>query len=105
MVNLPAHWGPANLDVFKTENFMYSGARDLNRAKASILLPLGKGFPRGRAAHLVGVQNSSEPWDWERRLAHGEQLESVVLFAFDQFSMIGYKLPLGPGNRRSGFMG
>ncbi len=106
VVNLPgAPWSPANLDVFKTENFSYTGARNLNKAKESILLPMSKGFSRGRMAHLVGVHNSSEPWDWERRLAEGEQCESIVLFAFDQFSMIGYRLPLATGERRSGFQG
>lgn len=106
VINLPvASWGPASLDVFKTENFSYTGARNLNKARQSILAPLTNGFPRSRMSHLVGVQNSSEPWDWERRLARGEQCESVVLFAFDQFSMIGYRLPLEPGARRSSFMG
>jgi len=106
VVNLPgAPWSPANLDVFKTENFGYTGARNLNKAKESILLPLSRGFSPGRAAHLVGVHNSSEPWDWERRLAKGEQCESIVLFAFDQLSMIGYRLPLGAGERLSAFLG
>jgi len=106
VVNLPgASWSPANLDVFKTEKFTYTGARNLNKAKESILLPLSKGFSRGRTAHLVGVHNSSEPWDWERRLAEGKQCESIVLFAFDQLSMIGYRLPLGAGERRSAFQG
>ena len=106
VVNLPgSQWGPANLEVFKTENFTYTGARNLNKARESILLGLTRGFPRNRNSHLVGVMNSSEPWDWERRLANGELCESVVLFAFDQFSMIGYRLPLGPGSRRSRHQG
>jgi hypothetical protein len=106
IVNLPGDsWGPANLTPFKTENFTYTGARDLNKCMASITLPMGKGFVRSAMAHLVGVGDSSQPWDWERRLAHGELCESVVLFAFDQFSMIGYGLPLSPGQRRSAFMG
>ncbi|MBI3667256.1 MAG: hypothetical protein HY236_13700 [Acidobacteria bacterium] len=106
VANLPGSpWGPDQLEVLKTENFTYTGARNLNKARASILLPLARGFPRNRMAHLVGVGNSSEPWDWERRLARGEYCETVVLFAFDQFSMIGYRLPLSPGSRRSEFMG
>ncbi|HYM09936.1 MAG TPA: hypothetical protein VEU62_04355 [Bryobacterales bacterium] len=106
IVNLPgAPWGPANLTAFKTENFTYTGDRDLNKCMASITLPMSKGFARSAMAHLVGVGDSSQPWDWERRLAHGELCESVVLFAFDQFSMIGYGLPLSPGQRRSAFMG
>jgi hypothetical protein len=105
VVNLPGQWDPTNLDVFKTENFTYTGSRDLNKSRESILLPLGRGFPRNRMAHLVGVHNSSEPWDWERRLAMGELCESVVLFALDQFTMIGYRLPLTRGDRRSAFLG
>ncbi len=105
VVNLPAQWVPANLEVFKTENFSYTGARNLNKARESIVLPLARGFPRNRMAHLVGVMNSSEPWDWERRLAHAELCESVALWAFDQFSMIGYGAPLALGNRRSAFQG
>ena len=105
VVNLPAQWSPANLDVFKTENFTYTGSRNLNKSRESIALPLARGFPRNRAAHLVGCHNSSEPWDWERRLAMGELCESVVLFAFDQFSIIGYKVPLVSGGRRSGWAG
>jgi hypothetical protein len=106
IVNLPgAGWGPSDLTAFKTENFSFTAARNLNLATASIVLPLGRGFARSGTAHLVGVGDSSQPWDWERRLAHGEQCESVVLFAFDQFSMIGYGLPLAPGARRSGFIG
>ncbi len=105
VMNLPAEWNTGNLEVFKTENFTYTGNRDLNKARESILLPMARGFPRSRMAHLIGVHNSSEPWDWERRLAHGELCESVVLFAFDQFSMIGYEAPLGAGSRRSGFQG
>ncbi len=105
VVNLPGQWVPENLDVFKTENFTYTGSRNLNKSRESIRLPLGRGFPRNRMAHLVGVHNSSEPWNWERRLAMGELCESVVLFALDQFTMIGYRLPLTGGGRRSAFLG
>lgn len=105
VVNLPVQWGPGNIDVLKTENFTYTGSRNLNKSRESIRLPLDRGFPRSRAAHLVGVHNSSEPWDWERRLAMGELCESVVLFALDQFTMIGYKVPLGAGVRRTVFLG
>ncbi len=106
VINLPGDpWGPASLDAFKTENFSYTAERNLNKARQSILLPMAQGFPRSQASHLVGVGDSSQPWDWERRLAHGEQCASVVLFAFDQFSLIGYRLPLPAGERRSAFMG
>jgi hypothetical protein len=63
-----------------------------------------KGLPRDRSSHLIGVFGASEPWNWERRLAQAEALESVVLWAFDQFCMIGYALPLKEGIRRSLFL-
>ena len=104
-VNYPdSDWTPANLDVLKTENFTYTGARNLDKAVESIRFPQDKGFPRNRAAHLVGVFNSAEPWNWERRLARAEMVESVVFWAFDQFSMISYGLPLSEGIRRSRFV-
>jgi hypothetical protein len=53
---------------------------------------------------LIGVFNASEPWNWERRLARGQAVESVALWAFDQFSMIGYRLPLSEGIRSSRFL-
>ncbi len=104
-INYPdSDWTPANLDVLKTENFTYTGARNLDKAVESIRFPQDKGFPRNRAAHLVGVFNSSEPWNWERRLCRAELVESVVFWAFDQFSIISYRLPLSEGIRRSRFV-
>ena len=94
VVNYPDDWNPANLNTLKTENFLHTGARNMNSALLSIRLPFEKGFPRGRSAHLIGVFNSAEPWDLERRLAQREGVESVVFWAFDQFLMIGYRLPL-----------
>ena len=44
-------------------------------------------------------------WDKERRLALGAGVESVVLFALDQFCLVGIGLPLGKGGRRGVFMG
>jgi hypothetical protein len=77
--------------------------REFERSKSveSIRFPFTKGFARNRSAHLIGVFRTAEPWNWERRLTHTEGHESVVLWAFDQFSMIGYRLPLSDGVRRS----
>ena len=97
-------WTPTNLEVLKTENFTYTGNRQLDKSLESIRYPFGKGFPRNRSSHLIGVFGAAEPWNWERRLAQAEALESVVLWAFDQFSMIGYALPLRDGIRRSVFL-
>ena len=106
LVNLPhAQWTPANLDSLKTENFTYTGDRDLNKALASIELPLQLGFGRSQSSHLVGIGEYTTPWSKEQQLAEGEQLDSVVLFALDQFCLIGYQLPLGTGSARSLYMG
>jgi len=92
-VNLPAAWSPENLEWFKTENFTYTYGRDLNKARSSIALPLGRGFPRNRCAHLVGVGEYTTPWERESLLAKGENVESVVLFALDQYCLIGHRKP------------
>jgi hypothetical protein len=106
LVNFPhAHWTPAGLDSLKTENFTYTGDRDLNKALASIQLPMQLGFGRSQSSHLVGIGEYTTPWSKEQRMAAGEQLNSVVLFALDQFCLIGYHLPLERGARRSQYMG
>lgn len=105
IVNLPtAYWTPARLDCLKTENFTYTGDRDLNKAQQSIELPLQLGFSRSQASHLVGIGEYTAPWNKER-LAAGGNLDSVVLFALDQFCLIGYTLPLDRGSRRAQYMG
>jgi hypothetical protein len=106
LVNFPAtHWTHVILDSLKTENFTYTGDRDLNKAMASIQLPMQLGFGREQSSHLVGIGEYTTPWSKEQRLAAGEQLESIVLFALDQFCLIGYPLPLENGTRRSQYMG
>lgn len=105
-VNFPsAHWTPATLDCLKTENFTYTGDRNLDKARKSIELPMTLGFARSRASHLVGISEYTTPWAKEHRLALGQNVESVVLFALDQFCLIGYDLPLEDGARRARFMG
>jgi hypothetical protein len=106
LVNFPlAHWTPEILECLKTENFTYTGNRDVNQASAAIQLPMRLGFPREQSGHLVGIGEYTTPWTKEVRLAAGEQLESVVLFALDQFCLIGYQLPLNRGSRRSQYQG
>lgn len=105
-VNLPlSDWSPAKLDGFKTENFTFTGWRNLDKARDSMRLPLELGFPRTRTSHLVGIGEYTTPWLRESHLAKGEGLESVVLFALDQFCFIGYHVPLRPRGGRSLFMG
>lgn len=105
-VNLPlAAWTPAALECLKTENFTFTGNRNLNKAKESIRLGLDLGFPRDKVSHLVGIGDYTTPWAREVRMAKAEGLESVVLFALDQFCLIGYAAPLGKGARRSSRQG
>ena len=104
-VNLPSTWNTATLDCFKTENFTYTGSRNLNMAKSSIVLPMGMGFPRNKSSHLVGITGYTTPWEKEIRQSLAENLESVVLFALDQFCLMNCPAPLPVGARRSFYAG
>jgi hypothetical protein len=106
LINFPAlEWTAVNLDCLKTENFTYTGNRDLNLAQQSIGLPMSLGFPPAKASHLVGIGEYTTPWAKERRLAIGASVESVVLFALDQFCLIGYTLPLDRSPRQARYLG
>jgi hypothetical protein len=106
MVNFPrSAWTQANLACLKTENFTYTGDRNLDEVRQSIELPMQYGFPPTQASHLTGISDYTTPWAKERRLAIAAGVESVVLFALDQFCLIGYPLPLDPGPRRARFQG
>jgi hypothetical protein len=106
LVNFPKNdWTPTNLTCLKTENFTYTGDRDLNAAAQSIQLPMQLGFGASQSSHLVGIGDPTTPWQKEQRMALGASLESVVLFALDQFCLIGYSLPLERSQRAARFMG
>jgi hypothetical protein len=106
LINFPlAAWTAANLDSLKTENFTYTAERNLDLALESIELPMQLGFARSQSSHLIGISDYTTPWSKEQRLASGQQLDSVVLFALDQFCLIGYRLPLETAPRRARFMG
>jgi hypothetical protein len=105
-VNYPgAAWTPQALDCLKTESFGYTGGRDLDKCLASILLPQSRGFAPHQSAHLIGISDPVSPWLKEMRLAKAAGVGSVVLFALDQFCLIGYSAPLPGSARRSGFQG
>jgi hypothetical protein len=105
-INFPKRaWTPAALHCLKTENFTYTGDRNLDKAQASIQLPSQLGFGCDQSSHLVGIGEYTTPWDKERLLALGASLESVVLFALDQFCLVGYGLPFDRGVRRAVFLG
>jgi len=105
VMNLPQAWNPTTLDCFKTENFTYTGDRDVDRARTSIGLPSQLGFTPANSAHLVGIGDYTTPWLKETSISKGLKLGSVVLFALDQFCLIGYGLPLSFGSGRGLFMG
>jgi len=105
VINLPPQWTPATLDCFKTENFTFTGLRNMIDAVKSIRLPMQLGFPPAKASHLIGIGDYTTPWLREVGAAKAEGVESVVLFALDQFCLIGYKTPLERSQRRSVFMG
>jgi hypothetical protein len=104
-VNLPANWNASTLNCLKTENFTFTGSRDLDQAKGSIVLPMQMGFPRNQSAHLVGITGYSTPWQKEALLTLAENVDSLVLFALDQFCLMSCAAPLPLGARRALFMG
>ena len=106
VINYPtATWTPANLTCLKTENLSYTQARDMNLISASISFPQTLGFPSSQTSHLIGISDCTTPWVKEENLSVGQGLESVVLFALDQFCLIGYSLPLGNGTAWVSYMG
>jgi hypothetical protein len=99
-INYPAAaWTPAILNVLKTEGFGFTLGRDLDGAESAI--DDSHGFPPSQRSHLVGIGEATTPWLKEAQSALGKGFESVVLFALDQFCLIGYEVPLPVGLRRS----
>src|SRR5579871_4763086 len=102
VINYPtSEWTPAKLDGLKTESFGYTFSRNLDLCATSINAGIPLGFSPSQRSHLVGLSDSSTPWLKETMMSVGAGLESVVLFALDQFCLIGYSLPLSHGARRS----
>jgi hypothetical protein len=106
VVNLPkSYWTPSSVTCLKTENFSYTANRDLDEVRQSLQLPEALGFAVSHSSHLAGIGDYTTPWVKEWSLAIAAGVESVVLFALDQFCLIGYSLPMDNGAVRSGFMG
>jgi hypothetical protein len=101
----PAEWTPANLDCLKTESFGYTYERNLDKAAQSIGTPFLRGFSSNKASHLIGISSQKTAWQKEVGLAKAQALESIVLFALDQYCLVGYPVPLAEAGRRSGFQG
>jgi hypothetical protein len=104
--NFPvAAWTPAALTILKTECFGYTLGRDLDLCETSIDFGASLGFAASQRSHLVGVSDSTTAWLKEVQIAEGKGLESVVLFALDQYCLIGYATPLPQSLGRSIRMG
>ena len=95
VINFPASaWTPATLDCLKTESFTYTLARNLDRAQTTIRYPASKGFNSTQRSFLVGISDSTTAWLKEVSLAKSQGVESIVLFALDQFCLVGYPVPV-----------
>lgn len=101
-INYPAAaWTPAALTCLKTEAFGFTFGRNLDQSWATLDFGSALGFTAAQRSHLVGAGDSTAAWLKEVRAAEGKRFESVVLFAIDQFCLIGYGVPLPDGLRRS----
>jgi hypothetical protein len=101
-INFPqSAWTPAALACLKTECFGFTNGRNLDQSLSTIHFGGSLGFTPQQRSQLVGIGDAITAWDKEARAALGQGLESVVLFALDQFCLIGYGLPLPQGLRRS----
>jgi len=106
VINYPvSEWTPTILNCLKTESFGYTFARNLDLSAAAIAAGVPLGFASSQRSHLIGISDSSTSWLKEARMAEGAGFESVVLFALDQFCLIGYALPLSSGMRSSAALG
>ena len=93
-VNLPlSDWTPANLTCLKTEGLSYAGERNLDASLQCMRINAQLGFSNSQRSHLVGITDAKTAWMKEADLAQADGVESVVLFALDQFCLIGYRLP------------
>lgn len=94
LVNYPNEdWTPINLDCLKTESFTFTGNHDLDLSSYSMNVSAAKGFPNSQRSHLVGISDAWTAWMKETDLAQSQGLESIVLFALDQYCLIGYPAP------------
>jgi len=106
IINYPADiWTPENLECLKTESFTFTFTRNLDKCRGTVDFGDSRGFTRAKRSFLVGLMDPATAWEKEVRMALAANLESVVLFALDQFCLMGYPIPLRSGSRRSLFMG
>lgn len=71
----------------------------------SMNVSAAKGFPTTKSSHLVGISDIPSCWMKEIDIAQAQGSESAVLFALDQYCLIGYTPPRfvkSTGTRRQG---
>jgi hypothetical protein len=94
LVNYPANdWTPQNLTSLKTESFSFTAANNLDLSTYSMSVSAAKGFPNSQRSHLVGIGNAYTAWMKEVDMAQSQGMQPVVLFALDQYCLIGYPPP------------
>ncbi|MEP6960672.1 MAG: hypothetical protein ABI995_01240, partial [Acidobacteriota bacterium] len=101
-INFPdSHWTPSALTCLKTEGLGLTFSKDLAGSERGIHMAGVLGFAATERSHLVGLGDATASWLKEARMAAGLGFESVVLFALDQFCLIGYEVPLPLSQRRA----
>ena len=94
IVNFAAtDWAPGNLDCLKTESFIFTGNNNLDQSTYSMGVSASKGFTTSQRSHLIGIGSAWTAWGKEVDIAQSQGLESVVLFALDQYCLVGYAPP------------
>jgi hypothetical protein len=94
LINFPvSDWTAANLSCLKTESFTFTGNHNLDQSQYSMSVSAAKGFPNTQRAHLVGISDSWTAWMKEVDIAQSQGLDTVVLFALDQYCLAGYAAP------------
>ena len=92
--------------MLKTEDFGFTLGRESgpSGSDARVRNVAGiSGVADGRTWWAIG--DATTAWLKEAQSASGKGFESVVLFALDQFCLIGYEVPLPADLRRSLRMG
>lgn len=105
VINYTSAWTSSALTCLKTESFGYTLGRNMNMAIQTIHFPASAGFAKNKSSHLVGISDSRSSWLKEAEYAQGSRVESVVLFALDQFCLIGYPIPLPTPYRSAKHLG
>jgi len=102
LINYPeGDWTPQKLDCLKTESFTFTFMRNLNQSTMTIEYPATRGFPISKRSFLVGINDPTTAWAQELEIAQGKGNPSNVLFALDQFCLVGYPVPVRAGLRRA----